>query len=40
MAVVEGGKPTVQDRASLKYKAEYSILGKDDHMRVQSVHEA
>ena len=37
MAVVEGGKSTVQDRASLHktciYKTEHSILAKDDHVQ-------
>ena len=42
MAVVEGGNGLYR-LASIKhaYKtAEYSILGEDDHVRVQSVHEA
>ena len=44
MAVVEGGNGLYRtELASIKhaYKtAEYSILGEDDHVRVQSVHEA
>ena len=43
MAVVEGGNRLYRtELASIKhaYKTEYCILGKDDHVRVQSVHEA
>ena len=42
MAVVEGGNRLyITELVSIKhaYKTEYSILGKDDHVRVQSVHE-
>ena len=42
MAVVEGGNRLYRtELASIKhaYKTEYCILGKDDHVRVQSVHE-
>ena len=42
MAVVEGGNRLyMTELGSIKhaYKTEYSILGKDDHVRVQSVHE-
>ena len=42
MAVVEGGNRLyMTELGSIKhaYKSEYSILGKDDHVRVQSVHE-
>ena len=37
MAVVEGGNRLYRTE---RLKHEYSILGKDDHVRVQSVHEA
>ena len=42
MAVVGGDRLYKTELASIKhaFKTEYSILGKDDHVRVQSVHEA
>ena len=43
VAVVEGRNRLYRtELASIKhaYKTEYSIHGKDDHVRVQSVHEA
>ena len=43
MAVVEGGSRLYRtELASIThaYKTEYCILGKDDHVRVQSVHDA
>ena len=43
MAVVEGENRLYRiELASIKhaYKAEYSIFGKDDHVRVKSVCEA
>ena len=42
MAVVEGGNRLyMTELGSIKhaYKTEYSILGKEDHVRVQLVHE-
>ena len=43
MAVIEGRNRLYRtELASIKqaYKTEYSILGKDDHVKVQSVHDA